>query len=94
MTAARVVGTVTATMKHAHYEGKKLLVVKPVDIRGEVQGKSFIAVDAVQAGIGDLVLVIDEGGSAREMLEYPEGETIRAVAAGIIDRMEDERREQ
>ena len=61
MMLARVVANVVSTEKHPHYKGQKILVVQPVDPEGKPKGKSLLAVDGVQAGIGDLVLV-DEGG--------------------------------
>ncbi len=68
MTLGRVVANVVSTEKHPHYGGRKLLVVQPVDPTGKPKGKSVLAVDGVQAGIGDLVLVVDEGGSARVVI--------------------------
>ena len=60
--------TWSATEKHPHYKGQKILVVQPVDPEGKPKGRSLLAVDGVQAGIGDLVLVVDEGGSARAVI--------------------------
>ena len=68
MTLARVVANVVSTEKHPHYKGQKILVVQPVDPEGKPKGRSLVAVDGVQAGIGDLVLVVDEGGSARAVI--------------------------
>ena len=85
MTLARVIGTVASTIKNEHYHGRKILIVKPVSPGGGVTGSSFLAVDSVSAGIGDLVLVIDEGGSARAMLEDDNCITIRTVIGAIVD---------
>ena len=68
VTLARVVANIVSTEKHPHYKGQKILVVQPVDPEGKPKGKSLVAVDGVQAGIGDLVLVVDEGGSARAVI--------------------------
>ena len=87
MTIARVIGSVTATMKHPDYEGKKILAVQPVDHTYQPAGKVILAVDAVQAGIGDIVLVIDEGSSARLMLKDNSIVTIRTVIGGIVDKV-------
>ena len=57
MLTGLVVGTATATVKHASMEGWKLLVVQPIDERGAASGASFLAVDVVQAGEGEIVLV-------------------------------------
>jgi len=88
MMLARVIGHVVCSVKDQMYEGEKILVVQPVDPAGQSAGPSFLAVDAVQAGIGDQVLVIDEGGSAREVLGKPGMGTIRTVIAGIVDAVE------
>jgi microcompartment protein CcmK/EutM len=85
---ARVVGTVVSTEKHPHYRGHKILVVQPVDPRGEPKGRSLLAVDGVQAGIGDTVLVVDEGGSARMVVGEEAALTIRTAVCGIIDRVD------
>ena len=60
MTLCRVLGTVTSTVKHPKFAGLKLMVVEPLDEKGNPNGKSFIAVDHVQAGDGDVVLVMRE----------------------------------
>jgi ethanolamine utilization protein EutN len=48
----------------------------------------MLAIDAVQAGIGDIVLIIDEGGSGRDVLGAPDRRTIRMVISGIVDEIE------
>lgn len=77
-----------ATEKHAHYLGHKILVVQPVDPTGKPKGRSLLAVDGVQAGIGDLVLVVDEGGSARAVIGDESAVTIRTAICGIVDRVD------
>ena len=62
--------------------GCKILVVQPVDPEGKPKGKSFLAVDGAQAGVGDRVLVLDEGGSARSIIGDEKAVTIRAVVGG------------
>ena len=89
MTLARVVGTVVSTEKHPHYRGQKILVVQPVDpVSGKARGRSLLAVDGVQAGTGDLVLVVDEGGSARAVIGDESAVTIRTAVCGIVDRVD------
>jgi microcompartment protein CcmK/EutM len=90
MILAEVVGNVVSTEKHAHYRGYKILVVQPVDPEGKAKGRSFLAVDGVQAGVGDRVLILDEGGSARLILGDEKAVTIRAVVAAIVDRVDRE----
>ena len=90
---AEVIGTVNATVKHPHYCGQKLLLVRPIKPDGSAAGKSLIAVDAVQAGVGDRVVIFDEGGSARAMLDYADGVTIRTVIGGIVDAVDEGKNE-
>ncbi len=85
MTLARVTGTVVSTEKHPHYAGRKILVVQPVTPDGAPKGRSLLAVDAVQAGVGDLVLVVDEGGSARAAIRDEAAVTIRTAVCAIVD---------
>ena len=88
MNVARVVGEVVATVKHPDLAGQKLLLVQPVTPAGERTGKVVIAVDAAQAGMGDLVLVGDEGNGAAQVLQRPRG-AVRTVIVGIVDRVTD-----
>jgi microcompartment protein CcmK/EutM len=81
---ARVIGTAVATVKHPSYNGRKVMIVQPLTPEGENQGQSFLAVDAVQSGPGDQVLVAREGNTARQILEAGEA-PIHAVILGIID---------
>lgn len=84
MILAKVIGTVVSTVKHPEYKGLKLLVVQPVNTDGVAAGDSFLAVDDVQAGVGDMVLAIREGNGARQIFkrhDFP----IRSVIVGIVD---------
>ncbi|MCC6748809.1 MAG: EutN/CcmL family microcompartment protein [Deltaproteobacteria bacterium] len=87
MKICRVAGTVVATAKHPAYAGQKLLVVQPVDERGVEQGQSFLAVDRVQAGEGDTVLVLSEGNGARQLFQA-KVLPVRSVIVGIVDRVD------
>ena len=84
MYIGKVVGTVVATIKISHLEGRKLLLVDQVDLRGQETGYYDIAVDVAQAGPGDTVLVIDEGNGARQILGLDPG-AVRAVIVGVVD---------
>jgi len=87
MRLCRVKGTVVSTAKHPVYVGLTLMVVQPLDERGENQGQSFLAVDRVQAGKGDMVLVNSEGNGAR-MLFKREVQPIRSLIVGIVDQVD------
>ena len=88
MTLCLVVGNVVNTAKHPILLGHKLMVCKPIDpSSGEPRGSRMVAMDTVQAGIGDTVLVVDEGNAARRIL----GDTtapVRTVIAAIVDRVD------
>jgi len=84
MYIGKVIGTVVSTIKISHLEGRKLLLVDQVDLRGKETGYYDIAVDVVQAGPGDTVLVIDEGNGARQILGLDPG-AVRAVIVGVVD---------
>ena len=90
MILARIKATVVSTGKRPHYKGRKLLLAQPVAPEGKPKGKPLIAVDGVGAGIGDLVLVVDEGGSARMVIGDAEAVTVRTAVCGIVDRVDRE----
>jgi microcompartment protein CcmK/EutM len=80
----KVVGNVVSTIKISHLEGRKLLLVDQLDLRGKETGYYDIAVDVAQSGPGDTVLVIDEGNGARQILGIDPG-AVRAVIVGVVD---------
>jgi len=84
VTLCRVLGTVVSTVKHPTYKGLKLYVVQPVDEQDRPTEPSFLAVDTVQAGPGDLVLVNSEGNGARQILKE-KMLPIRSLVVGIVD---------
>ncbi|MCD6310333.1 MAG: EutN/CcmL family microcompartment protein [Candidatus Eremiobacteraeota bacterium] len=88
MFIARVVGNIWATRKHPALENSKLLLVCPMDeITGKLRGKIQMAVDCkFNAGIGDVVLVMDEGNSARQIMNVKDA-PVRTIIAGIIDQV-------
>lgn len=87
MMLARVVGDVVATTKHAYLSGQKLLLIQPITPSGDAVDRVQIAVDCAQAGLGDRVLVLDEGNGAAQVLKRPRGPT-RTVIVGIVDAVE------
>lgn len=85
MILCRVLGNAVATIKHPCYEGKTVLVVQPVKTDGQTpKGSSFLAVDAVQAGEGDLVLCAREGNTARQILGK-DSDPFHSVVLGVVD---------
>ena len=87
MKLCRVLGTVTSTVKLDCFKGLKLMVVEPMDEHGKPTGKSFLAVDRVQAGEGDSVLVLSEGTGVRQLFGLPKTADlpIRSAIVGIVD---------
>ena len=84
MYIGRVSGNVVATVKHAAFNGRKLLIVDKLGEDGEPSGGYDICVDMAQAGVGDRVLVLDEGNGARQVLKMKIA-PVRAVIVGIVD---------
>ena len=87
MLIARVVGEVVATQKHSSHEGCKLLLVQPLNLDGADRGDAVVAVDAVDAGQGDRVLLVTEGFSAMTSVGRPQSPIDMAVI-GFIDHIE------
>ena len=79
-----VSGNVVSTINHPFFDSQSLMICDLIDPQGEPLGDYTIAVDTVDAGVGDTVLIIDEGTSARQMFGLTTG-PIRAVIAGIVD---------
>jgi ethanolamine utilization protein EutN len=80
----RVVGTVVSTINHPSFDERTLLLCDLLDPSGRPSGGYLIAVDSVGAGAGEMVLLLDEGTSARQVLHAP-GAPIRTVVVGIVD---------
>ena len=84
MRLCRVEGSVDATMKDPSLSGKKIMVVQPLNTIGRADGSSFLALDQVGAGRGDLVLVMKEGGGARIVLQDKKS-PVQTLIIAIVD---------
>ena len=87
MKIGRVAGTVVSPISHPFFDGQRLLLCDLVDPTGRganTGGGYLIAVDVVDAGVGDQVLICDEGTSARQIFKIDTG-PIRSVIVGIVD---------
>jgi len=85
MILCRVIGNAVSTVKHPCYEGRSVMVVQPVQVdTHSAKGSSFLAVDSVQAGPGDLVLCAREGNTARQILGK-DSDPLHAVILGVVD---------
>jgi ethanolamine utilization protein EutN len=87
VTIGTVIGEIHSTINHPFYDARKLLVVDKRLPGGPVTGDYIIAVDTVGAGVGEVVLVLDEGNGARQVLESSDG-PVRSVIVGIVDHIE------
>lgn len=86
MLLAKIVGTVVATRKDPRLVSNKLLVVRPVDPRGKGDGNYLVAVDTVDAGVGETVLIVS--GSSARMASGMKDCPVDAAIVGIIDAVE------
>ncbi len=85
MILCRVVGNAVATVKHPDFERYTVLVCQPVDPEGRPVGVSFLSVDSVQAGVGDLVLCAREGNTARQILAGGRDSPHHSVVLAVVD---------
>ncbi len=86
MILGRVCGAIHSTINHEFYDNRKLLVVDRLNLEGEPTGNYLIAVDSVDAGAGETVLMIDEGNSARQIVDDSNA-PIRSIIIGIVDQV-------
>jgi len=84
MILAKVCGAIHSTINHAFYDERKILIVDKLTLDEKPSGDYLIAVDTVGAGAGETVLVVDEGNSARQIVDE-ENAPIRSIIVGIID---------
>jgi ethanolamine utilization protein EutN len=87
MRIGRVVGNVLATIKHPALFGHRLLLVDYEGADGELAGRPRLALDAVDSGEGDRVLVVDEGNAAAQVMARGRG-PVRTVIVGVVDEVE------
>jgi len=88
MRICRVIGNVISTAKHPAYHGQRLMIVQRVDAAGDEVGPSFLAVDRVQSGPGDRVIVMSEGTGVRQLMKMGEQLPIRSLIVGIVDQID------
>ncbi len=86
MLIARVIGTTVSTIKNEKLVGRKLLILRQTDEAGEVNGKPYVAVDTLDAGVGDLVLTAH--GSGGRQTDITQDSPVDAVIMAVIDHME------
>ena len=84
MIIGKVIGTVVTTISHPHYKHRRQLVVQPLVFDKDDDSGDFIALDNTQAGIGDTVLVLNEGSGARQVMGN-KGACVISIIIGIVD---------
>ena len=88
MILARVLGNVVATQKNERYAGARVMVCQPVTPSGEEWGATLLALDSVDAGVGDRVLIVQEGWGASTAATGKAGAAIDSAIVGVIDRID------
>ena len=86
MRIARVIGTTVSTIKDENLIGRKLLILRPTDETGKANGKPYVAVDTLDAGVGDLVLTAH--GSGGRQTTQTKNSPVDAVIMAVIDWLE------
>jgi len=81
----KVIGNVVSVIKHKDYYGLKLLLVQPVYPSGAPWQDPLICVDIVDAGIGETIIYLDEGNSARQLLGLEPDGPVRPVIVAVVD---------
>ncbi|MEX0601990.1 MAG: EutN/CcmL family microcompartment protein [Bacteroidota bacterium] len=84
MTLCKVTGTIVATQKNVALTGQKILIVQPVDLDGKLYGREVLALDQVDAGVGDTVLTIQEGAGAQQILKRSDV-PVHTVIVAVVD---------
>jgi microcompartment protein CcmK/EutM len=84
MILCRVTGTIVATQKSAALREQKILIVQPVDLDGSPIGRDILALDTLDAGTGDTVLVVQEGQAAAQMLQRKDV-PVHCIVVAVVD---------
>jgi microcompartment protein CcmK/EutM len=87
MTLCKVIGTLVATQKNEHLRPHKILIVQPIDLAGKFTGRDILALDSVDAGPGDTVLIIQEGQGAVQVLKDKKV-PVHSVIVAVVDGLE------
>ncbi len=88
MIIARVLGNVVATQKNERYASARVMMCQPVTPEGEEWGATLLALDSVDAGVGDTVLVVQEGWGASTAATGEQGAAIDSAIIGVVDRID------
>ena len=86
MILGRITGSVVSTIHHPVVDGRKLLLAERLDENGKSTGGYVIAMDGIGAGMGETVLILDEGNGARQLLD-DDTAPVRSIVVGIVDEL-------
>ncbi len=85
MVLAKVKGNIVSTQKNSYLKGHKLLIVHPIDLNSKYMGKKdIVALDFVDAGVGDTVLLVQEGKAVQQILGHRKA-PVHSVIVAIVD---------
>ncbi len=88
MLLAKVKGNIVSTQKNSYLKGHKLLIIHQIDLEGNyIQAKDIIALDTVSAGIGDTVLVVQEGGAVQQIFGHRKA-PVHTIIVAVVDNIE------
>lgn len=88
MLLAKVKGNLVSTQKNANLTGHKLLIVHPIDLESNFIGKNdVVAIDVVNAGIGDTVLLVQEGKAVQQILGHKNA-PVHSIVVAVVDSIE------
>jgi ethanolamine utilization protein EutN len=85
MLLGKVIGNVVASHKNSRYEGARIMVVQPINPDGTSRGATMLALDSVDSGEGDVVIVVQEGWGASTAATGEAGAAIDSAIVGIVD---------
>jgi ethanolamine utilization protein EutN len=88
MILARVIGNVVATQKNERYANARVMLCQPLTPEGAETGATVLALDSVDAGVGDVVLIVQEGWSASTAATGEQGAAIDSAIVGVVDRVD------
>lgn len=94
MLLARVIGNVVATQKNQRYGAARIMLVQPINPDGTSRGSTLLALDSVDAGEGDVVIVVQEGWSASTASTGEPGAAIDTAIVGVVDFIEEDNGEK
>lgn len=84
MILCKVTGTIVSTQKHQSLKDRKLLLIQPIALNGSLSGRDILAIDDVDAGVGDTVLAIQEGAGAQQILRRKDT-PVHTVIVAVVD---------